>query len=66
MHPDLTTYRRGELVIEVLPGESHSAAWAAVTAPQPRRHVEHARRQHVTHVGGSRRRRARELHRIAA
>ena len=38
MHASITSYRRGALVIDVCPGESHSAAWMAVTgaAPQPR------------------------------
>jgi hypothetical protein len=30
MNAWITTYRRDDLLIEVLPGESHSAAWAAV------------------------------------
>jgi hypothetical protein len=31
MYAPITTYRRRDLVIEVLPGTSHSDAWAAVT-----------------------------------
>src|SRR4051794_39426221 len=30
MYASITTYHRGELAIEVLPGESHAEAWAAV------------------------------------
>ena len=33
MHAWITTYRRDDLLIEVLAGESHSAAWAAVMDP---------------------------------
>jgi hypothetical protein len=32
MHAASTTYRSGSRVIEVLAGESHSAAWAYITA----------------------------------
>jgi hypothetical protein len=31
-----TTYRSGSRTVEVLPGESHSPAWAYVTARGPR------------------------------
>jgi hypothetical protein len=53
-----TTYRSGSRVVEVLPGESHSAAWAFVTRRGPRpsgcagagrvRRRAHAARRHVT------------------
>jgi hypothetical protein len=36
MYSEPTTYRSGSRVVEVLPGESHSAAWAYVTAGGPR------------------------------
>jgi hypothetical protein len=36
MYSSPTTYRAGSRVVEVLPGESHSAAWRYVTAGGPR------------------------------
>lgn len=35
MFRSITTYARGDLVIEVPPGESHSTAWAAITGATP-------------------------------
>lgn len=35
MFRPVTTYSRGDLVIEVPPGASHSAAWAAITGAAP-------------------------------
>jgi hypothetical protein len=47
MHAAITTYRHSDLVIEVRPGISHSAAWSAVTAavPPPRRLAQRRRRR---------------------
>jgi hypothetical protein len=35
MFRSITTYSRGDLVIEVRSGESHSPAWAAITGATP-------------------------------
>lgn len=35
MHAPISIYRRGDLAVDVLAGESHSAAWAAVTGAAP-------------------------------
>lgn len=35
MYASTTSYHRGTLVIDVRPGESHSAAWAAMTGAEP-------------------------------
>ena len=52
MYASTTSYHRGALIIDVRPGESHSAAWAAVSgaATQPRRH------RHPDSVAGGARR----------
>jgi hypothetical protein len=51
-----TVYRSGSRTVEVLPGESHSAAWAYVTARGPRpTHCAGAGRMR-RHVHGARRR----------
>ena len=63
-----TTYRRGARTIEVLPGESHSAAWASMVkggpepASGPRASRAGAGRVRVREHGSRRRRQPQRRH----